>query len=243
MAKRKKLTKKQVAFAVSAFASVIAAVSLFISDFAKQTAEHLPNVIEEDLEMSNIEQAGELIHAVGEALGGADIPSAGGNGGSGGFDPETLNNISTSGKIVRVVDGDTYCIDLEDVKGDEEKGTKVRIIGVDTPESVAPDTYRKDNTEEGKTVSDVVKDKLKVGDTVFIEYDVQQQDRYGRTLAYVYFADGTMVEDWLLTEGLANVATYPPNVKYSERFVELAHTAWENKVGLWKDFYTDEPTK
>lgn len=147
----------------------------------------------------------------------------------------------TSGKIVRVVDGDTYCIDLENVRGDEEKGTKVRLIGVDTPESVAPDTYRKDNTEEGKTVSDIVRDKLKVGDTVLIEYDVQKEDKYGRTLAYVYMSNGTMVEEWLLSEGLANTATYPPNVKYSDHFQELAHNAWENEVGLWKDFFSEEP--
>lgn len=115
----------------------------------------------------------------------------------------------------------------------QQKGTKVRIIGVDTPESVAPSTYRKDNTDEGKTVSDVVKDKNKAGDTLLVEYDIQKTDRYGRTLAYLYFTDGTMVEDWLLSNGLAAIATYPPNVKYTDRFFELSHKAWEDKVGLW----------
>ena len=133
--------------------------------------------------------------------------------------------------------------DIENVKGDEEKGTKVRIIGVDTPESVAPAEYRKDNTEEGKTVSDVVKNKLKEGSTVLVEFDAQREDKYGRTLAYVYMSDGKMVEDWLLESGLANVATYPPNVKYADHFQELAHEAWENKVGLWADFFKEEPTE
>ena len=118
--------------------------------------------------------------------------------------------------------------------------TRVRLIGVDTPESVAPSTYRKDNTEEGKTVSEIVKDKIKEGDTLYIEYDVGKTDKYSRTLAYVYFEDGTMVQDWLLENGYANVATYAPNVKYADHFVELAHTAAENKVGLWNGFFEEK---
>lgn len=143
------------------------------------------------------------------------------------------------GTLVRVVDGDTYCIDLNSVDGDEEKGTKVRIIGVDTPESVAPSDYRKDNTEEGKTVSEIVKSTWLAGDTVYLEYDVSDTDRYGRTLAYVYLHDGTMAEQWLLKNGYANVATYAPNVKYADYFAALAHEAAENKVGLWNGFFEE----
>lgn len=228
---KKRFTKKQISFAVSVAVCAIGGVYAFLSD-AVNTWKEDPITI---IDTSDVEQAGEIIHSVGEVLGDANPIS---------FDESAMNainNADTSGKIVRVVDGDTYCIDLENVRGDEEKGTKVRLIGVDTPESVAPDTYRKDNTEEGKTVSDVVRDKLKAGDTVLIEYDVQKEDKYGRTLAYVYMSNGTMVEEWLLSEGLANAATYPPNVKYSDHFQELAHNAWENKVGLWKDFFSEEP--
>ena len=227
---KKRFTKKQISFVVSVAVCAVGGVCAFLSDAVDAWKKDPPTLID----TSEVEQAGELIHSAGEVLGDANPM---------GFDDSAmnaLNNANTSGKIVRVVDGDTYCIDLEDVSGDEEEGTKVRLIGVDTPESVAPDTYRKDNTEEGKTVSDVVKDKLKAGDTVLIEYDVQREDRYGRTLAYVYLSNGTMVEEWLLSEGLANTATYPPNVKYSDHFQELAHNACENKVGLWKDFFTEE---
>ena len=136
--------------------------------------------------------------------------------------------------VVRVVDGDTFILDIEDTE------TKVRLIGVDTPESVAPSSYYKDNTQEGKTVSDIVKDKLQEGDLLYLEYDVSPTDKYGRTLAYLYFPDGTMVQEWLLNEGLANVATYPPNVRYADHFAELAHQAAENKTGLWEDFFKEE---
>lgn len=77
-------------------------------------------------------------------------------------------------------------------------------------------------------------------DTVYVEYDVSPTDKYGRTLAYVYFEDGTMVQDWLLENGYANTATYPPNVKYADHFAELAHMAAEQKVGLWNGFFEEQ---
>lgn len=136
--------------------------------------------------------------------------------------------------VIRVIDGDTY--ELE-ISGEKQK---VRLIGVDTPESVAPSDYRTENTEEGKEVSQIVKEKFQDIDTVYVEYDVSPTDKYGRTLAYVYFEDGTMVQDWLLENGYANTATYPPNVKHADHFAELAHTAAEQKVGLWNGFFEEQ---
>lgn len=135
--------------------------------------------------------------------------------------------------VVNVIDGDTYTLDAD---GEE---IKARLIGVDTPESVASDEYHKDNTQEGKDVSAIVKEKIPVGSTLYMEYDVSETDKYGRHLVYLYFENGTMVQDWLLSNGYANVATYPPNVKYSERFKELAHKAAENEVGLWDGFFQE----
>lgn len=133
--------------------------------------------------------------------------------------------------VLRVVDGDTYSLDI----GGEE--TRVRLIGVDTPESVAPASYAKGNTEEGKTVSDIVKDKIKAGDVLYAEYDVSKTDKYGRTLAYLYFEDGKMVQEWLLENGYAQVMTIQPNSKYADRFVEIQHKAAESKTGLWNGFF------
>lgn len=134
-------------------------------------------------------------------------------------------------EVVRIKDGDTYVLKID---GEE---TTVRLIGVDTPESVAPSDCSKENTNEGKTISEIVKQKIQQGDTIYIEYDVSKTDKYGRTLAYLYFENGLMVQEWLLQNGYAQVMSVQPNCKYSERFAEVQHTAVENRVGLWSRFY------
>lgn len=128
--------------------------------------------------------------------------------------------------VVRVVDGDTAIINI----GGEEK--RVRFIGVDTPESVNPDESK--NTEEGKIASQYTKDLL-TGKQVYLEYDVGQEDKYGRTLAYIYLDDGeTMVQDLLLQNGLATVMTIQPNSKYADHFYNLQVEARDNGVGFWE---------
>lgn len=133
------------------------------------------------------------------------------------------------GEMVRVKDGDTYAMIIDD------KETTVRLIGVDTPESVAPSEYSKENTSEGKTISEIVKKKLQPGDVLYVEYDAAQIDKYGRTLVYLYFEDGLMVQEWLLQNGYAQVMTVQPNSKYAERFAEIQHKAAADKIGLWAD--------
>ena len=68
-----------------------------------------------------------------------------------------------------------------------------------------------------------------------LKYDVDRYDRYGRTLAYVYLKDGTFLNADLIIKGYGQAMTVPPNVKYSEKFVELERKAREEKVGLWKE--------
>lgn len=134
-------------------------------------------------------------------------------------------------KVVRVVDGDTFIINYN---GKEER---VRLIGVDTPESVHPNEEK--NTAFGKKVSNFSKEKL-TNKEVQIEFDVSQRDKYGRLLCYVY-VDGQMYNKLLLEEGLAKVATYPPNIKYVEDFTKIQKEARENKKGMWQDeFNVDE---
>lgn len=128
-------------------------------------------------------------------------------------------------EVVRVVDGDTIVVNYN---GTNEK---VRLIGVDTPESVHTDKSK--NTEEGVKVSDYTKAQL-TGKKVALELDVQERDKYGRILAYVYL-DGVMYNKTLLEIGYAKVATYPPNVKYVDDFTRLQEIARENKVGLWQE--------
>ena len=72
-----------------------------------------------------------------------------------------------------------------------------------------------------------------LGKEVGLEYDVQQKDKYGRVLAYVYLEDGRMFNALFVQEGYAHVSTYPPNVKYQKLFAELQKEARENGKGLW----------
>lgn len=144
------------------------------------------------------------------------------------FDLSACKEVS----VKRVVDGDTFIY--------EENGSdiRVRIIGVDTPESVAPEESNKVNTDEGKQTSEYVKGILD-GQTVYLEYDVDKYDDYDRELAYVYLEDGRMLEEILLSEGYAQVMTIQPNVKYADYFYRLQKVARENKVGFWNDFFED----
>lgn len=125
--------------------------------------------------------------------------------------------------IVRVVDGDTFIINYNG------KDERVRLIGIDTPESVHPNEEK--NTEFGKQVSNYSKEMLG-GNKVELEFDVEERDKYGRLLVYVYL-DGQMYNKLLLEKGYAKIATYPPNVKYVEDFTKIQKQARENKVGLW----------
>ena len=133
--------------------------------------------------------------------------------------------------VVRVVDGDTYYVNMD---GQE---VKVRLIGVDTPESVAPQSYTdatgKENTEVGEYISEIMKGVIKEGDTLLLEFDVDMYDKYDRVLAYAYFEDGEMVQDFLLSNGLAQTMTITPNVKYSDHFADVQRVAVENGIGIW----------
>ena len=134
-------------------------------------------------------------------------------------------------KVTRIVDGDTLIIKMD---GDE---TKVRLIGVDTPESVAPENSGKENSKEGSEATDYLT-KLVGGKTVYLEFDVGRTDQYGRLLSYVYLSDKeTMVQRLLLSEGYAMVMTYQPNVKYADEFLKLQQQAREDGKGFWGSGY------
>ena len=127
--------------------------------------------------------------------------------------------------ITRVVDGDTVVAHLPG--GDE----KVRLIGIDTPETVDP---RKPVQCFGKEASDRTKALLPKGTPIRLERDAEARDRYGRLLAYVYRAeDGMFVNLTLAEEGYAHQLTIPPNVAYADRFGAAAAAARAEGRGLW----------
>jgi len=96
----------------------------------------------------------------------------------------------------------------------------IRLIGIDTPESVAPgqsiECY-------GRRASAYTESRLE-GEIVRLEFDVERLDRYGRTLAYVW-VDDELFNETLVAEGYAVVTTFPPNVTYVDRFLAAQRAA------------------
>lgn len=134
---------------------------------------------------------------------------------------------------MKIVDGDTIILDINGVN------TKVRLIGVDTPESVHNDASR--NCVYGEVASEYTKGLLK-GKSVTIEYDEERTDKYDRTLAYIYLPDGTMLNELLVRNGYAVAKEYKPNVKYTNILIQAQKEAKENKLGMWNDSISVEDT-
>ncbi|MBE1446312.1 thermonuclease family protein [Paenibacillus sp. OAS669] len=128
-------------------------------------------------------------------------------------------------KVERVIDGDTFEINQDGKK------ERVRMIGVDTPETKKADTpvmfY-------GKEASDYTAKRLE-NKTVELEWDVEKRDQYDRYLAYVWIGD-ELFNRTLVQEGYARMATFPPNVKYVDLFKKDQEAARKAQKGLWKDY-------
>lgn len=150
--------------------------------------------------------------------------------------------------VTKVIDGDT----ISCVRENEEEEFKVRFNLIDTPESVHIDESR--NNDYGIMASDFTKSLIKEGDTVYLEYDVEKNDIYNRTLAYVWLSDDVntdlksdiekyMANAIILRNGYARVYSFN-NVKYLELFKMYESEAKQNKAGLWKyDEYIEISTK
>lgn len=121
--------------------------------------------------------------------------------------------------VTKVVDGDTFEI---------ESGERVRLIGIDTPETVDP---RRPVGCFGYEASNVTKGLLE-GKRVKMEGDLTDRDKYGRLLRYVWL-DNLFVNEYLVREGFAQSSSYPPDVKYQGLFDAAEIEARESKRGLW----------
>jgi micrococcal nuclease len=126
--------------------------------------------------------------------------------------------------VSRVVDGDTVEIEPA-VDGNAE----VRLIGVDTPETVDPG---EDVEPYGPESSNYATSVLE-GEEVELEFDEERTDQYGRLLAYVYLAGDEMFNGELVAGGYAQVYTVEPNARYEERFRALQEEARDTEIGIW----------
>lgn len=132
-------------------------------------------------------------------------------------------------QVVRVVDGDTIVVDHG--HGSE----RLRYIGMDTPESVKPDTPVQFMAEEAAAANA----ELVAGQVVVLERDVSERDQYGRLLRYVWVTDarspsGLLLVNLVLVEwGLARIATFPPDVRYADAFLAAQRSARDQGLGLW----------
>jgi micrococcal nuclease len=127
-------------------------------------------------------------------------------------------------RVLRVVDGDTILVAVGGVQ------ERVRYIGVDTPETVKPNTpvqcFGKRASAENHRLLD--------GQAVRLVADAEARDRYGRLLAYVYrVSDGLFVNAALVRGGYATTLTIAPNVRFADRFAALARQARDAGRGLW----------
>ncbi|HUF31829.1 MAG TPA: thermonuclease family protein [Acidimicrobiales bacterium] len=140
---------------------------------------------------------------------------------------EAVHDPPGRAEVVRVVDGDTIVVRIAGQRSDE----RVRLIGIDTPETVDP---RSPVECFGEEASARAKELLPPGTAVRLERDVEARDRYERLLAYVYrAADDLFVNLAMVEEGFAAVLTYPPNVAHTEAFVTAAAEARAAGRGLW----------
>lgn len=135
-------------------------------------------------------------------------------------------------KVVSITDGDTV-----KYLGENGEEVKLRLIGVNTPEKGRP--YYQEATDYTK--------RNLLNKTVYLEFDVAPQDKYQRTLAYVWLMPPVDVDNpteeeirtnmynaKIILDGYANVMTIQPNVKYQSYFINYEREAREKNLGLWK---------
>ena len=137
--------------------------------------------------------------------------------------PESPVGETRKAAVVRVIDGDTIEVNIEG------EIFSVRYIGIDTPETVHP---TRGEEPCGKEASDKNRELVE-GNVVELEKDVSETDKYGRLLRYVYVGD-IFVNAELVRLGYAQVATYPPDVKYQDSFLQLQKEAREASRGCWR---------
>ena len=170
-----------------------------------------------------------IIGVIAYLFGGESVFNLSGNNGGN----EAGNQDFVPAVIVRAVDGDTAVVKVD---GQEKR---VRFLGVDTPETVHPN---KPVQFYGKEASNFTKESLN-GRRVWLEYDSNPQDRYGRHLAYIWLKNPATINESTIREsmfnaklllgGYAKVMIIKPNKRYEAEFKKFQEEAKRARLGVW----------
>jgi micrococcal nuclease len=136
-------------------------------------------------------------------------------------------------RVMRIITGDTLTILYQG------KWEEIKLLGLDMPETTLNDRVYEKALKNSTTPAEIinrglsgrefVKKYLQYGSQIWIEFDVQKRDHFFRLLGYVYLADGRMLNEIILKAGLSEPLLLPPNLKYQQRFQELARLAQKEK--------------
>jgi micrococcal nuclease len=142
--------------------------------------------------------------------------------------PDTTAPPRPAGEARRQVPEGAPCVVRSVSDGDTltcEDGTRVRLLLIDAPETA--------QAPYGTQARDALQRMLPTGSRVTLEHDVQPRDRYGRTLAYVWTAEGVMANLEMVRQGYAVSLTYPPNVRYVDEVRAAVEEARAARRALW----------
>jgi len=122
--------------------------------------------------------------------------------------------------VKHVYDGDTITL---------KNGDRVRLLGINTPEI---ESRHREGEEGGQRAKQWLQDKLQQG-SIFLEYDQQKKDKYGRLLAHLFLENGEHLNKELVQAGLATLSIIPPNIRYSAELEQAESIALQQGVGVW----------
>ncbi len=135
------------------------------------------------------------------------------------------DRVADTAIVTNIVDGDTLDLEIEGVT------ERVRLIGIDTPESVSSTTP---DQCFGAEATSALHELLPIDSLVTIERDTEARDRYGRLLLYLHRpSDNLFVNEWMLEHGFANAVAYPPNDRLEPNFLRVEAGARARGDGLW----------
>jgi micrococcal nuclease len=123
-------------------------------------------------------------------------------------------------RVHQVYDGDTVMLRLKDKK------YKTRLIGIDAPEMRQRPWGR-------KAKEHLIEIMRRTGWTVYVETDVERQDKYGRLLAYLWTKKRALINEKMIVDGFATAFTIEPNSKYAQRFENAENNARDREKGIW----------